>query len=249
MRLVADGVDDRDMGERSGRAVLAPILFAVAWSEVIIAIGGGIASDRGWSFLLNHFVVTNAVIGGSLAVAGWPIAWQRPHNPIGWLLLAGGVCYAGSAAAFSLLAWGSYAGDERPFWRLIATWANLVVAVGDRMLRPDDLAALSHWTVPVTTMALDSSGRGAQCDLVRGHRLFPSDNLAADLGVRAYFVWPRFETFVWLGPVTEVLGDVVYGAAALSLILRYVRGDDRIRRQMLWLLLAVAIVFARMDRA
>ena len=40
-----------------------------------------------------------------------------------------------------------------------------------------------------------------------------------------------------------MLGDVVYAAAALALILRYVRGDDRIRRQMLWLLLAVGIVF------
>ena len=97
------------MGERSSRPVLAPILFAVALVEVMIAIGGGIATDRGWSFLLNHFVVTNAFIGGSLAIAGLPIAWQRSHNPIGWLLLAGGVCYAGSAAAFSLLAWGSYA--------------------------------------------------------------------------------------------------------------------------------------------
>ena len=113
------------MGERSSRPVLAPIMFAIALVEVIIAITAGVASDRGWTFLLNHFVVTNAVIGGSLAVAGLPIGWQRPRNPIGWLLLAGGVCYAGSAAAFSLLAWGSYAGDGRPFWRLIATWANL----------------------------------------------------------------------------------------------------------------------------
>lgn len=79
------------MRERGGRAVLAPILFAVPLAEVLIAIAAGIASDRGWSFLLNHFVVTNAVIGGSLTIAGWPIAWQRPRNPIGWLLLAGGV--------------------------------------------------------------------------------------------------------------------------------------------------------------
>ena len=81
--------------------MLAPILFAAAAAEVLIATAAGLASDRGWSFLLNHFVITNAVIGGSLAVSGWPIAWQRPRNPIGWLLLAGGVCYAGSAAAFS----------------------------------------------------------------------------------------------------------------------------------------------------
>jgi signal transduction histidine kinase len=230
------------MGERSSRAVLAPILFAAALAEVLIAIAAGIASDRGWSFLLNHFVVTNAVIGGSLAVAGWPIAWQRPRNPIGWLLLAGGVFYAGSAAAFSLLAWGSYAGDERPFWRLIATWANLswpwaitCCVPMILLLFPTGrfLSARWRWTVPIVAL---------NAILVAAISLFPRDNLAADLGIRAYLVWPRFESLVWLGPVTEVLGNVVYGAAALSLILRYVRGDDRVRRQMLWLLLAVAIV-------
>src|SRR4029450_5058340 len=125
MRASGKRVDHQGMGERSSLRVLAPSLFAAAVAEVLIAIGAGTASDRGWSFLLNHFVVTNAVIGGSLAVSGWPSARQRPRNPIGWLLLAGGVCYAGSAAAFSLLAWGSHAGDERPAWRLIATWANV----------------------------------------------------------------------------------------------------------------------------
>jgi two-component system NarL family sensor kinase len=230
------------MEERSGRAVLASILFAVALAEVLVAVAASIASDRGWSFLLNHFVVTNAVIGGSLAVAGWPIAWQRPRNPIGWLLLAGGVCYAGSAAAFSLLAWGSYGADERHFWRLIATWANaswpwaitccvpmiLLLFPTGRFLSPR-----WRWTVPIVAL---------NAILFAATSLFPLDNLAAELGVRAYLVWPRFEAFVWLGPVTEVLGSVVYGAAVLSLILRYVRGDDRVRRQMLWLLLAVAIL-------
>ena len=242
MRLVAKEVDDRDMRERSDRAVLAPVLFAVALAEVFIAVVAGIASDRGWSFLLNHFVVTNAVIGGSLALAGWPIAWQRSLNPIGWLLLAGGVCYAGSAAAFSLLAWGSYAGDERPFWRLIATWANvswpwaitccvpmiLLLFPTGRFLSPR-----WRWTVPIVAL---------NAILFAAISLFPRENLAADLGVRAYLVWPLFEAFVWLGPVTEMLGNVVYGAAVLSLILRFVRGDDRVRRQMLWLLLAVAIL-------
>ena len=112
MQLVASGWRIETWASAAVVPVVAALLFAVALVEVMIAIGGGIASDRGWGFLLNHFVVTNALIGGSLAVAGLPIAWQRSHNPIGWLLLAGGVCYAGSAAAFSLLAWGSYAGDE-----------------------------------------------------------------------------------------------------------------------------------------
>jgi two-component system, NarL family, sensor kinase len=231
------------MGERSSLRVLAPSLFAAAVAEVLIAIGAGTASDRGWSFLLNHFVVTNAVIGGSLAVSGWPIAWQRPRNPIGWLLLAGGVCYAGSAAAFSLLAWGSHAGDERPAWRLIATWANVswpwAIAFCVPMIlllfpTGQFLSRRWRWTFPLAAL---------NAILFAAIGLFPRDNLAADLGVQAYLVWPRFESLVWLGPVSEVLGDLVYGAAASSLILRYVRGDDRVRRQMLWLLLAVGCVF------
>ena len=90
-----------------------------------------------------------------------------------------------------------------------------------------------RWTVPIVAI---------NAILFAATSLFPRDNLAAELGVRAYLVWPRFEAFVWLGPVTEVLGNVVYGAAVLSLIWRYIRGDDRVRRQMLWLLLAVAIL-------
>jgi hypothetical protein len=74
--------------------------------------------------LLNHFVVTNAFIGASPALARSPIGWHRPRKPIGWLVLVGGLCYAGSAAAFSLLAWGSEPGDQRPFWRLVGSWAN-----------------------------------------------------------------------------------------------------------------------------
>lgn len=231
------------MGERSSLRVLAPILFAAAAAEVLIATGAGLASDRGWGFLLNHFVVTNAVIGCSLAVSGLPIAWQRPRNPIGWLLLAGGVCYAGSAAAFSLLAWGSHAGDDRPRWRLIATWANVswpwAIACCVPMIlllfpTGQFLSRRWRWTLPLTLL---------NAILFAAIALFPRENLAADLGVRAYLVWPRFENLVWLGPVSEVLGNVVYGAALLSLILRYVRGSDRVRRQMLWLLLAVGCVF------
>jgi hypothetical protein len=92
MRASGKRVDHQGMGERSSLGVLAPILFAAAAAEILIATGAGLASDRGWTFLLNHFVVTNAVIGGSLAVSGWPIAWQRPRNPIGWLAAAGRRC-------------------------------------------------------------------------------------------------------------------------------------------------------------
>ena len=195
MRLVADGWMIETCASaavvRSWHRSCSPSPLA----EVLVAIAAGIASDRGWSFLLNHFVVTNAVIGGSLAVAGWPIAWQRPRNPIGWLLLAGGVCYAGSAAAFSLLAWGSYAGDERPFWRLIATWANLSWPWAITCCVPMILLLFPtgrflsrrwRWTVPM---------RGDQRDLVRGDQpCFLETTSPRTSASRAYLVWTRFET-------------------------------------------------------
>ena len=105
--------------------MLATVLLLIGLAEVVIAVVAGVASGHGWADLLNHFVVTNMVIGASLSLAGWPIGWQRPTNPIGWLLLSAGVLYAGSAAAFSLLAWGSQPGEQRPVWRLIGTWANM----------------------------------------------------------------------------------------------------------------------------
>ena len=187
-------------------------------------------------------MVTNALIGASLAVAGWPIGWQRPRNPIGWLLLAGGICYASSAAAFALLAWGSHPGDLRPSLALVGTWANvswpwaiaglLPMAL---ILFPDGHFLSRHWRWVLVPAVLGTS-------LFAGQALFGSDNLAADLGVRSYLIWPAFGTVVWVGVLTSVLNNIVFGAAVVSLAVRFSRGDDRTRRQLLWLLLAVGVL-------
>jgi hypothetical protein len=42
--------------------------------------------------LVDGFVVTNLTIGLSCGLAGLLVAWQRPRNPVGWLLLAAAVC-------------------------------------------------------------------------------------------------------------------------------------------------------------
>ena len=222
--------------------MLAGILLAVAAAEVFIAVTAGVASGHGWGYFLDHFVVTNAFIGASLALAGWPIAWQRPRNPIGWLLLIGGICYAGSAAAFALLAWGSHPGDLRPFWRLVGTWANvswpwaiaglLPLAL---ILFPDGRFVSRHWRWILVPAVVGTSLFAAQA-------LFGSDNLAADLGVRSYLIWPAFGTVIWVGVLTSVLNDLVFVAAVGSVAIRFWRGDDRTRRQLLWLLLAVGVL-------
>ncbi len=202
----------------------------------------GVASGHGWGYFLDHFVVTNAVIGASLAVAGWPIGWQRPRNPIGWLLLAGGICYAGSAAAFALLAWGSHPGDVRPFWRLVGTWANVSWPWAIAGLLPMALLLFpdGHFVSPRWRWVLVPAVLGTS--LFAGQALFGTDNLAADLGVRSYLIWPAFGTVVWVGVLTAVLNDLVFAAAVVSLAIRFWRGDERTRRQLLWLLLAVGVL-------
>ena len=67
-----------------------------------------------------------------LAVAGFLLARYRPGNAIGWLLLAGGVGYATSAAGYVVLALATEPGESGFGWRLLATATNFgwPVAVG-----------------------------------------------------------------------------------------------------------------------
>ena len=63
-----------------------------------------VASGADRQLVLYGLTPSNTVIGLGLAAAGWPIAYFRPRNALGWLLLAGGLGYVVSAAGFSLLA-------------------------------------------------------------------------------------------------------------------------------------------------
>jgi two-component system NarL family sensor kinase len=233
--------DDQAVTE-SRRPLLAGLALAVALAQVLISLTAGAASGRSWDFLLNHFVVTNAVIGGSLALAGWPIAWQRPRNLIGWLLLAGGVCYSGSAAATALLAWGSRPPDNRPFWRLVGTWANISWPWAITLFLPLTLLLFptGRFLSPAWRWILVPTVVGSV--LFAGTGLFPADNLAAEFGVRSYLMWPGFAALPGVELISSVGTDIALSGAALCLVIRFWRGNDSIRRQLLWLLLAVAIV-------
>ena len=103
------------------RRTAATVVFAVALAEAVTTVAAGAASGLGWARLAALFVVTNAVIGLSLAVCGWLIASHHPRNGVGWSLLAGGCCYGSTATGLTLLAW---AGDPSPPWRLLATVVN-----------------------------------------------------------------------------------------------------------------------------
>ncbi len=67
------------------------------------------------------YTVTNGAMGLAFAACGTLLAWHRPKNPIGWLLLAAGLAQATSTAASSLLALGQPRGWSLGALRLIGT--------------------------------------------------------------------------------------------------------------------------------
>src|SRR3954470_18074260 len=88
--------------------------------------GRGRHRHRVWISLGPHLlelndllVMSNATIGLTLSVAGLPIAARRPRNPIGWLLLGGGISYASTAAGITALACVPAASRADPLWRLL----------------------------------------------------------------------------------------------------------------------------------
>src|SRR5262245_52107502 len=89
---------------------LAAGLFALAVAGVVTAIVVSVATGRGYGHALNTFVVTNSAIGSSFAFCGLLIAWHRPRNPVGWLLLADGLGHATTAGLAPVIEHGADAG-------------------------------------------------------------------------------------------------------------------------------------------
>ncbi len=83
----------------SGRSAwLAFGLFALAIGEGLWALVGVLVTGISFAAARDSFLIPNAVIGVSCAVCGVLIAWKRPRNPLGWLLLGAGVTQPATAA-------------------------------------------------------------------------------------------------------------------------------------------------------
>jgi two-component system NarL family sensor kinase len=226
----------------------AATLFALAVVEVAAAAALGAASGVGFEALADSYVVTNAVIGLTLAVAGWPIAWQRPENPIGWLLLAGGLCYATSGAGFAALGYAAEQGWGGAGWVLVASvamyswpWAIGLCLPMTLLLFPDGRPPTPRWRW--TLVAAGLFGLLFVFTIAGGPGELPP--IAGDL---EYATIPGVQGLG--GPVGlagAVLAPLVFGSAVAGLIVRYRRGSEQVRRQLLWPVLALLVVLVGMS--
>lgn len=217
------------------------MLFAFALVEIATAAVAAAASELSLRALMDGFVVSSAVIGLSLAVAGWPIALHRPGNAVGWLLLGGGILFALSAAGYALLAVATSPGEDSPPWRLVATATNAGWPWVIALLLPVTLLVFPDGTLPSRAWRWIVIVAAANAMIFVAMAVFPSETLSGQVGVRGYPTG-SLPDLPWVAAVSTVLGTVVYVAAVAALIVRYRRGDERVRRQLLWLLLAALVM-------
>jgi two-component system NarL family sensor kinase len=225
------------------RSVVATVLLGAVLAEAVLTVLASAVSGLPWSRLVDLLVVSNTISGLALAVAGWPIAYYRPGNLIGWFLLVGGGCYAFTGTGMAVLAW---AADSSWGWRLLATvvngfgwsWALGLFIPLTLTLFPEGRLPGRRWRwfvslLVVNTLLLTAAGI-----------LDPLGGMPSELGISAYpaHPWPGQPT--WLQGVWGTGLGVSYLGALAALVVTYRRGSDVVRRRMLWLLLAMVLVVA-----
>lgn len=218
-------------------ALLGVVVAEVAAATAFAAVVGLSVAD-----LVDGFVVTNLTIGLSCGLAGLLIAWQRPRNPVGWLLLAAAVCQSTSGLGVPLGALGLRAGWPDPALRSIATaisyaWPLSIATFLPLALLmfPDGLRAGRARAAAIALVAVN----GVLFTVSSGGE---PGSLPAD----PWLVLPGYAALAPLWTATEVFNLAVFVLAVGALVVRYRHGDERRRRQLLWLVLALLGVVAIM---
>lgn len=219
-------------------ASLVIVLSGLAAAELVTAPAVALAGGISFADAVASFTVTNGAMGLAFGACGLLLAWHRPRNPIGWLLLGAGVAEATSAAAVMLLGFGAYSGWDLGALRLLASlfifpWT---VAVGIcsplvLVLFPDGRPAGPRWRwltwAAVAVGLLFVLARASAGPQMVEHRL-----------VTPYLTVPFYRPLSILGGLASAAWAVILASAVASLAVRYRRGGDRERRQLLWLALA-----------
>ncbi|MBA3523030.1 MAG: sensor histidine kinase [Geodermatophilaceae bacterium] len=196
----------------------------------------------GWSLeqVLDTFVASNVVIGLSVGGCGALIAWHRPELPLGWLYAVGGLCQTLSAAAVPVAQ--LLVDDNAPTWLVRATvtvfqWAwplDIGVALPlSLLLLPDGRLASRRWRPALLVVAATSPLFVLEVGLA------PSDVVGFP---GSYLTWGQYDRVGWLWTASEVRWALAMLLGLGCLTWRYRRGTEVVRRQLLWVIAAAAVV-------
>jgi signal transduction histidine kinase len=221
----------------------------VAGGFALLAVGLSVASvvltiRVHWSFreALDAFVVSNLVIGLSFAFCGALIVWHRPSHPVGWMYAVGGTFQLITAAFAPTARAMQDDGAPRPAVQIVVTiaeWAwpihiGLVLPLS-LLLLPDGRLPSPRWRPVFLAVAITAPLFIVEIGAASGQIGHLPEGL---------WVLPEHGGWATLWTVSELRWSVAMLLGAVALLVRYRRGDETIRRQLLWLLGAVGVIFA-----
>lgn len=227
---------------RAASSVTAIVMLGLALAELGTATACALAGGISFAAAVGSFTVTNGAIGLTLSACGALLAWHRPRNAVGWLFLTGGVAYATSTAAIQLVGLGASVGWNAVVLGLLASLFNLAwpLAIGlclpmALLLFPDGRPPGPRWrwlawaiAVVALLFELMFAGPGR---LTNGSR-----------SVSPYLVLPSYNRLGVVWAITNIAYAAIFALILASLVVRYRRGGDVERRQLLWLVLACLAV-------
>lgn len=224
----------------------------VAESRVGVVVAGGAAAaltatsvvasvvvDWTWPIYVESYTFTNTVIGVALVLSGVMIGWFRPGNRVGAIFAIAGTGHLVSAAAAPTGLLALEAGWPEPVVGLIAAVFLGAWTIGlpslfmlALLLFPDGRVPSPRWR-PVAWLILGSTVYGVVTTVISPEPVVPGEPASASL-----FALPQ-APFAVIDAIGGVLSIVIVVLVVASLVVRYRNGGERVRRQLLWVILAV----------
>ncbi len=214
-----------------GTCALALILIACVVAMVLL--NGG-----------DVFDVNFAIVGISSTVVGGVVASRRPANPVGWLFLAGALSAATKVLAGEYAIYGISTNPGALLLPYAAAWlSNTMILIGPAisfifipLYFPDGRPESRRWALVarisvVSLLLLTAIYAFAPVEAVQ------SSGIQNPLGIEALQPFMKtFEAVVLVWYIALIL------AAAVSLVVRFLRSVGEERQQLKWFTYAAAIL-------
>jgi hypothetical protein len=193
--------------------------------------------------------VAEALLTLALAGVGLLVAWHQPRNPIGWLLLASGVCFVldGDASLYDTAAYLFHHGRLPLGWVAVLvqpSWAPAIALLGTAILLfPDGHVLSRQWRWPLrlylAAAALWVGGALAiSAAAISGHRI--RLGTGGDLVILDH---PTGAAVLW-GLSQDVFFTLLFGFAVACVIqqaVSYRRASGERRQQLKWAASGIAV--------
>jgi len=210
---------------------------ALAATTVVFAGLAGV----GWAVFVDTYTLTNLVIGLGFLVPGVMIRWFRARNRVGTLLIVGGLGALSTACAAMLLLYGLDHDWPAITYRVLAdvyigAWQlGIGLCFGIAILLfPTGRLPSPRWRI-VLALTIVSGVYQLGTGMVSSVQLFDDPRAVPILSVGLDVEGTTYNAVIgWLGGLLDL-------AQMASLLVRYRSGTEKVKRQILWLLLALIV--------